>query len=395
MSKTEAPFGLRQRLEAMFCSNDQRHTPLTVTRSSLPPLAEYVAEIAPLWESHWLTNMGQKHEELRQALEDLLEVDDCVLFANGHSALQATLEAMELCGEVITTPFTFSSTTHAIVRAGLTPVMCDVRWEDGTLDPECAETLVTDCTCAILPVHVYGNVCDVEGIGALAKLHNLKVIYDAAHAFGERVGGVSVARFGDASVFSFHATKVFNSVEGGAVCLRGSDGLRRRLELLRNFGIVDEEHVEGVGFNAKMSELHASMGLCNLRHHQENVKQRLHALARYHERLADVRGLRFLSPVDTQTAVEYNGAYCAVAISDGFGVTRDELHESLSKRGVFARKYFYPCTNAYACYAGVLDPNETPVARHLSEQVLCLPLFAPMSYDQVDFVCDAVLQARA
>lgn len=367
---------------------------LNVTRAELPPLDEFVREIAPLWDSHWVTNMGAKHEQFRAELERLLGVDDCVLFANGHSALEATLAALDLAGEVITTPYTFSSTTHAIVRAGLTPVMCDVRAEDGTMDPALIEPLVTSRTCAILPVHVYGNPCDVDAVGAIARRHGLRVVYDAAHAFGVRLDGVPLVAYGDASVLSFHATKVLNSVEGGAVCLRNNEALRTRLELVRNFGIMDEEHVEAVGGNAKMSELHAAMGLCNLRHFEESVRQRLHALARYEERLGDVRGLRFLSSAGSSNgggrSFEANGAYCAVVVGDESGTTRDELCDALDRHGIHARKYFYPCTNAYACYRGVLDPYATPVARWLSEHVLCLPLFAGMGEADVDRVCGVV-----
>lgn len=371
---------------------------LNVTQAALPPFQEFIDEIACLWESHWLTNMGQKHHELQRALEEMHQVDACVLFANGHSALQATLEAMELHGEVITTPFTFSSTTHAIVRAGLTPVMCDVKTEDGTLDPTLIEPLVTERTCAILPVHVYGNVCDTDAIQAVADHYGLRVVYDAAHAFGERYNNASVASFGDASILSFHATKVFNSVEGGAVCLSGDDELRQKLELLRNFGIVDEENVQAVGFNAKMSELHAAMGLCNLRHHAKNVARRRHALMRYQDHLSGICGLRFVSPVGNN---EHDGrlvsscAYCAIAVSDEFGTSRDGLHEYLAAHGIHARKYFYPCTNAYTCYKGLLDPGRTPVAKRLSKEVLCLPLFAGITDSEVDYVCNTMLEARS
>ena len=208
---------------------------LYVTRPSLPPLEEFVAEIESLWESHMLTNMGEKHERFERELERTWGTGPCVLFTNGHSALEAVLLAHDLKGEVITTPFTFSSTTHAIVRAGLIPVMCDVRAEDATLDSAAIEPLITERTCAIVPVHVYGNVCEDSAIRAIADRFGLKVIYDAAHVFGERVGGRAVAALGDASILSFHATKVFHSIEGGAVCCNGDKALERRLDLLRNF----------------------------------------------------------------------------------------------------------------------------------------------------------------
>ena len=220
----------------------------TVTRTSLPPFEEFCAQIRPLWDSRILTNMGTLHEAFRAALEQYLEVPHAVPFTNGHLALEAALRALRLPAgaEVVTTPFTFVSTVHAIVRCGFVPVFCDVREEDGTLDPALSESLLTERTAAVLPVHVYGNVCDVERIGALAARHGLKVLYDAAHAFGVRLHGESAARFGDASVFSFHATKVFSTVEGGAVCT--ADGtLLQALEDEKNFGIRDEEHCAAVG----------------------------------------------------------------------------------------------------------------------------------------------------
>lgn len=379
------------------CKASVPGVPLYVTRASLPPLEEYVREISCMWESHWLTNMGQKHEKLREELECYLGVNRCVLFGNGHSALEATLLAMGLEGEVITTPYTFSSTTHAIVRAGLVPIMCDVKREDGTLDPACIEPLITSRTCAILPVHVYGNVCDVDAIAQIAQRHGLRIVYDAAHAFGVRVNDVPVVTYGNASILSFHATKVFNSVEGGAVCVNNDEALCSKLELLRNFGIVDEDEVAEVGFNAKMSEFHASMGLCNLRHHSHNVELRRSALSRYRDRLCGVRGLRFVSGVDNVCANGFsftsNAAYCAVAVSEEFGMDRDALRSVLASNGIFARRYFYPCTNDYACYKGMFDPCATPVARQLSKQVLCLPLFAGMTIQEVDYVCDVVLGA--
>ena len=372
---------------------------LYVTRPSMPSLDEYVTEISSLWNTRMLTNMAEKHEQFGRSLEKYLHVENCVLFANGHSALQASLEAFGLEGEVITTPFTFPSTTHAIMQSGLKPVMCDVKASDGTLDPSLVEQLVTDRTCAVLPVHVYGNPCDVREIDRIAQSHDLKVLYDAAHAFGELVDDCSIATFGDASVFSFHATKVFNSVEGGAVCFNGNESLRRKLELLRNFGIVDEEHVDEVGFNAKMSELHAAMGLCNLRHHDGQIALRRHVVRHYRERLEKVDGLRFLSQSECDEdslsgCLSSNYAYCALVVEPEFGIARNELHAILAEQGVFTRKYFYPCTNAYACYEGILDPAETPVAKMLSERVICLPLFAGMNEREVDRVCDALLEAR-
>ena len=227
---------------------------INVTRSSMPPFEEYCEEIRGLWDSHWLTNMGAKHQQLENELKHYLGCEELTLFTNGHLALENVIEAFSLRGEIITTPFTFASTTHAIVRCGSRPVFCDIDPVTYTLDPEKLEALITDKTVAILPVHVYGNLCDVDRIGEIAARHHLPVIYDAAHSFGVFRGGVSSACFGDAAMFSFHATKVFNTIEGGAVCCRSAE-IRRRLCDLKNFGIHDEENVPYVGGNAKMNEL--------------------------------------------------------------------------------------------------------------------------------------------
>lgn len=361
---------------------------ILVTRSSMPPLDEYVDEIAPLWESHWLTNMGAKHRELESALEEYLGVDDLALFVNGHQALECVLEAMDLRGKVITTPYTFASTTHAIVRKGLTPVFADIRPDNYTIDPARVEELIDEDTCAIVPVHVYGNLCDVDALGEIASRHGLKLIYDAAHAFGVRRNGVSAAAYGDASMFSFHATKVFNTIEGGAVCFR-DPAFKTKLNRWKNFGIADEETVEYVGGNAKMNEFCAAMGLCNLRHIGEEIAKRRRVAERYWERLRDLSGVRVCEP---EQGVESNYAYLAVVFEDEFGATRDEVFSRLGENGVCARKYFYPLTNDFACYRGRagFDPAETPVAAHVASRVLTLPMYADLAFEDVDRICDVV-----
>ena len=240
---------------------------ILVTRSSIPPFEEYCEEIRKLWDSHWLTNMGVEHKELQRELEEFLECPHVVLYTNGHLALENVIAAMQFPkgGEVITTPFTFASTTHAIVRNGLTPVFCDINPENYTIDAEKIEQLITEKTVAIIPVHVYGNICDIERIEETAKKYHLKVIYDAAHAFAVKYKGVSSANFGDASMFSFHATKVFNTIEGGAVCFR-DESMVSMMNDMKNFGIRGTDRVVFVGGNAKMSEFQAAMGICNLRH---------------------------------------------------------------------------------------------------------------------------------
>lgn len=364
--------------------------PINVTRSSMPPFEEYCAEIRDLWDSCWLTNMGEKHRAFQAALERYLDTPHVTLYTNGHLALEYILEALELPrgGEVITTPFTFASTTHAIVRSGLKPVFCDVTETDYTLDAAKLEPLITGKTCAILPVHVYGNLCDTEAIGRIALRHGLKVIYDAAHAFGVSRDGVNAANFGDATMFSFHATKVFHSIEGGALTYR-DDGLVRKLNQLKNFGIRSQEDVDYAGGNAKMNEFQAAMGLCNLRHVDDEIEKRRRVAGRYRERLSGIPGIRLCGE---QKGVKPNYAYMPV-LFDGWRHTRDEVFAMLAEQDISARKYFYPLTSSFACYAALpgADADATPVAKHLAECVLTLPLYADMTVAEVDRVCDVIL----
>ena len=363
---------------------------ILVTRSSMPSFEEYCEEIHKLWDSHWLTNMGVEHQQLQRELEAYLDCPHVVLYTNGHLALENVIAAMQFPkgGEVITTPFTFASTTHAIVRNGLTPVFCDVREDDYTIDADKLEALITDKTVAIVPVHVYGNVCEVEKIKAIADKHHLKVIYDAAHAFAVKYKGVSTANFGDASMYSFHATKVFNTIEGGAVCFH-DDALVETLNDMKNFGIRGPERCVFVGGNAKMSEFQAAMGVCNLCHLEAEIAKRKLVVERYRERLGNVAGVKLCKP---QKDVEPNYAYFPV-VFDGFGATRDEIFDALGKQGITARKYFYPITNSFECYADLstAGTDKTPVAAYLADRVLTLPLYADLALEDVDRICDIIL----
>ena len=364
---------------------------ILVTRSSLPPFGEYMEEIRPIWDSHWLTNMGPKHRELQEGLQDYLGVERLELFTNGHMAIELTLQALELEGEVITTPFTFASTTHAILRNGLEPVFCDIDPETYTLDPAKIEERITEKTCAILPVHVYGNFCDTEAIEAIARKHGLKVVYDACHAFGETMDGKGAGTFGDVSCFSFHATKVFNTIEGGAACFREEE-LGRRLYELKNFGIHGPEEVSAVGANAKMNEFCAAMGICNLRHVEEEIAKREQVDARYRKHLSGVPGLT-LNP--DQAGLKRNYSYFPVLFDpEAFGADRDEVFAALAGEGVGARKYFYPLTSAYSAFKGKYDPEETPAALRVSRQVLTLPMYGDLSMEDVDRICETVLGCR-
>ncbi len=359
---------------------------INVTRSSMPSYEEYCEAIKPIFESRWLTNMGPIHNEFMDKVGSYLGVDNVSLFTNGHLALCVAIRALGLTGEVITTPFTFASTTHAIVDCGLTPVFCDVNPGTYTIDADKIEALITDKTSAIIPVHVYGNVCDVEKIDAIAKKHNLKVIYDAAHVFGVKIGDKGIGSFGDISMFSFHATKVFNTIEGG--CLTYSDkSLESKIAALRNFGMTAPESVDMVGTNAKMNEFQAAMGLCNLKYINENIAERKLAEETYRARLQDVSGIK-LSPV--QDGVTQNYAYFPV-VFDGYKLTRDEIAQKLSENGIFARKYFYPITNEFYCYKGKYK-GETPIAKAISEKVLTLPMYAGLTEDEVNMICDIILK---
>lgn len=363
---------------------------ILVTRSSMPSFEEYCEEIKELWKSHWLTNMGVKHKELQKELEEYLDVPHVTLYTNGHLALENAIAALNLPkgGEVITTPFTFASTTHAIVRNGLVPVFCDVREDDYTIDTSRIEALITDQTVAIVPVHVYGNLCNVEEIDRIANKYGLKVIYDAAHAFGVKYKGVSSANFGDASMFSFHATKVFNTIEGGAVCFK-NDKWVQLLNDMKNFGIRSEEEVQYVGGNAKMNEFQAAMGICNMRHLDEEIAKRKAVVERYRERLSGIDGIK-LSVI--QKDVESNYAYFPV-VFDGYKYTRNEVFNMLAEQGVAARKYFYPLTNSFECYINypTSGTEKTPVAQHMALRVLTLPLYADLSLEDVDRICDIIL----
>lgn len=366
---------------------------ILVTRSSMPSFDEYCKEIEELWETHWLTNMGVKHRQLQAELEKKLGVPHVILYTNGHLALENVIAAMNLPkgGEVITTPFTFASTTHAIVRNGLEPVFCDVNPVDFTIDVSKIEALITDKTCAIVPVHVYGNICDVEEIDRIAKKYDLKVIYDAAHAFGEKFNGKNVACYGDASMFSFHATKVFNTIEGGSVCFF-DDSFVQLLNDMKNFGIHGPEEVAFIGGNAKMNEFQAAMGLCNLRHLDKAIATRKGVVERYKSHLAGVEGIQ-LSPV--QENVESNYAYFPVVFDEKlFGATRNEVMTELENNSIGARKYFYPLTNTFECFHGRYDVNMTPVALHLSKRVLTLPLYEELSLEDVDRICNVVLSQK-
>ena len=360
---------------------------INVTRSSMPEFDEYVNEIRDLWSTRHLTNMGAKHNKLQENLAEYLKVKNVSLFTNGHLALEAVLSALGISGEVITTPFTFASTTDAIVRVGATPVFCDINYDDYTIDTDKIEALITDKTTAIVPVHVYGNLCNVEKIEEIAKKYNLKVIYDAAHAFGITKDGKGVGEFGDASMFSFHATKVFNTIEGGGITY-SDDALTEKLQCEKNFGMGFSGEVEIFAGNAKMNEFQAAMGLCNLRHIDEEIAKRKRAVERYTENLKGRDGLKIW---ELQEGVKGNYAYFPIVIDPiVFGKNRDQVAEQLAAHGIFARKYFYPLTSDFECTKKRFGKSDTPVARFVAENVLTLPLYADLELEQIDKICEII-----
>ena len=363
---------------------------INVTRSSMPAFEEYCEEIRSLWDSRWLTNAGEKHNALQARLRAYLQCEQVELFTNGHLALEALIAALEMePGEIITTPFTFASTTHAIVRRGFTPVFADVT-EEGVIDPDCVEKLITPATRAILPVHVYGRLCDVEKLQQIADAHRIPVIYDAAHAFGVTKNGVSAACFGTASMFSFHATKVFNTIEGGAVTT-GSTELAQKLGLERNFGITGPESVGYAGGNAKMNEFQAAMGLCNLRRIDEDIAGRKAVHEAYIEGLKD---LPVTLPAG-QKGVQSNYAYFPVFFAGR--EQRDAVCEALAQHDIFARKYFYPLINDFDCYRSLpgFDVSLTPVAKRLADSVVTLPLYPELALEDIRRICAVIREVVA
>lgn len=353
----------------------------------MPDFNEYIDEIRSIWDTKWLTNMGPKHNQLEQELCEYLDVPHISLFTNGHNALEIAVQAFDLQGEVITTPYSFASTTHAIVRNGLTPVFCDIRKNDYTIDVDQIESLITEKTSAIVPVHVYGNVCDVEKIESIAQKYNLRVIYDAAHAFGITVNGTGVGNYGDASMFSFHATKVFHTIEGGAVTFKDA-ALAERLKHLKNFGITSQDEVGYIAGNAKMNEFQAAMGICNLRHIDEEIAKRKSVVERYREYLTGHKGIVLC---DEQPGVQSNYAYFPVMF-DGYKYNRNQIADQLAQQDIFARKYFYPAINEFGCYQKQYGNVATPVAHFVSENILTLPLYSDLALEDVDRICSIILK---
>lgn len=357
---------------------------INVTKSSMPSFDEYIEEIRDLWETRWLSNRGAKSVEFEEGLKSYLGVPNVWLFANGHVALEVALQSLDLKGEVITTPYTHCSTTHAIVRNGLTPVFCDVRESDYTINPDLVEDLITENTCAIVATHVYGFLCDVEAIDKIAKKYGLKVIYDAAHAFGVKKDGIGAGMFGDCAMFSTHATKVFHTVEGGIVTYRDKD-MFDKLQYLVNFGFTSHEDIDYIGTNARMNEFEAAMGICNLRHIDDWIAKRRVVGERYYELLDGVAGVKL---IDIPSDLTWNYAYMPV-IFEG-QKDRNEVKAALESNDIFARKYFYPSMNEASCYLACNNRASLHVSEWASRHVLTLPMSSELTVEDVNKICGIV-----
>ena len=362
--------------------------PIFVTRPSLPPLEELVPLLEQIWDRRILTNNGPFHQQLESQLAAVLEAGFVSLTANGMLALESAVEAAGLTGEVITTPYSFVATTHAVKRLGLTPVFVDIRRHDLNIDPDLVEAAITERTSGIVAVHCYGNPCDLERLQAIADKHGLKLVYDAAHAFGVRHGGRSILPYGDFSILSFHATKAFNTFEGGAVIAASSAG-KAAIDGLRNFGIADEVTIPAIGSNTKMSEFNAALGLLQLRHFEEARDARRRVDTRYRQALAEIEGI---VPLPIPPGVEPNYSYFPVLVTEAYRLGRDALYDALKRREIYSRRYFYPLLSSLPMYRDLPSAavGNLPVATRAAGQVLCLPIYAGLSEDDQDRVLDAL-----
>lgn len=353
--------------------------PIYVTQSVLPDLKDFIPYLEEIWENKILTNGGPLHQQLEKELCQYLGVDYISLFNNGTIALITALQALGLKeGEVITTPYTFIATAHAIVWNNLTPVFVDIDPVTSNIDPQAVEKAVTENTVAILPVHCYGIPCDVDALQAVADKHNLKLVYDAAHAFGAKYKGQSLLNYGDLSMVSFHATKVFNTFEGGAIVCHSAE-MKQHIDQLKNFGIVDETTVNDVSMNGKLSEVHAALGLLQLKTIDQTLQARQKVDSHYRKLLADIEGITCIQRPNLD---KDNYSYFPVIISSSFSLSRDELFEKLKQHNIYARKYFYPLMTEFSVYKPY--QSDTPSAKQLSEQVLCLPMYPNLSTDNIE-----------
>jgi len=372
---------------------NKEEKPILVTQPEMPPLEEFQELLKDIWESRWLTNNGKYHQEFEKELARFLGVPYLSLFSNGTMALITALQELRITGEVITTPYSFVATTHALHWNGIKPVFCDIEDEYFNLDPAKIEAAITPKTTAILPVHVYGNPCRVDEIAAIADTYGLKVIYDACHAFNVNIQGQSVLNFGDLSVLSFHATKVFNTIEGGAIICHDAN-TKKRIDYLKNFGFADEVTVVAPGINAKMNEIQSAYGLLQLKYVEEAILKRKMIADQYRKTLAGVPGLRLLQDMPS---VQHNYPYFPILIDEAeFGISRDGLYEELKKCNIFGRRYFYPLISQFPTYRGLPSaaPANLPVAEKVAQQVLCLPIYPLLPAEKVDNISQIILSYK-
>jgi dTDP-4-amino-4,6-dideoxygalactose transaminase len=363
--------------------------PITVTSPLLPPLNEFIPYLEDIWERKWLTNNGFYHQELEKALGEYLKVPYISLFTNGTLPLMAALRALEITGEVITTPYSFVATAHALWWSGIKPVFVDVEEKTGNLDPAKIEAAITSRTTAILPVHVYGTPCNTEAIQQIADKYGLKVIYDAAHAFGVEKDGESILNTGDISTLSFHATKTYNTAEGGALVCH-EKAMKEKIDYLKNFGFDAETNVVMPGINGKMDEIRSALGLLNLKYVDHAIKERQKIASLYCQKLKNVQGLTM---IDKISSVRSNYTYFPVFIDkDVYGMSRDELYEKLKSHNIYGRRYFYPLISTFSPYRDLdsAKPENLPVAVKLADRVLCLPMYADLQIEDVEKICGLV-----
>jgi len=362
--------------------------PIYVTRPFLPPLAEFTEALEEIWESGWLTNDGPVLKRFTRELCNMFETDNVCLFNNGTLALQIALQGMDISGEVITTPFTFVATTHALFWNKIRPVFVDIEPDHYTIDPEKVEAAITPWTTAILATHVYGHPCKLNRLADIARRHNLRLIYDAAHAFGVTVDGKSIAHFGDLSMFSFHATKLFHSLEGGMLIFKET-GLKSKFDYLKNFGFKNEVEVVMPGTNAKMNEIQALMGIHVSKYLDRIVQKRASITDLYRERLKEVPGIRLVPSLPPD--VNYNYAYMPVEVDEQeFGISRDALYEKLKEWNVYTRRYFYPLVCDFSCYRNVSVNGPLTVARRAADRILTLPIYDGLELSDVEKICEIV-----
>jgi dTDP-4-amino-4,6-dideoxygalactose transaminase len=373
---------------ALLSNMTKLDKPIYVTRPFLPPIEEFIEGLREIWGTHWLTNRGPMLRRYEQILSEYFNTPNICLFNNGTLALQIGLQGMGISGEVITTPFTFVATTHALYWNKIRPVFVDIESEYYTIDPKAVEAAITPWTTAILAVHVYGYPCQLEALAEIARRHNLKLIYDAAHAFGVTVNGKSICHYGDLSMLSFHATKLYHSIEGGMLTFK-DPGLKITFDYLKNFGFKNEMEVVMPGTNAKMNEMQALMGILVLQHIDELIERSRKIDEIYRDRLKNISGIKFPPPVPKE--IFYNHAYEPIEIiEDEFGMSRDALTEKLKKNNIYCRRYFYPLICDFPCYSSLSVNDPLTIARSIAKRILTLPIYDALTIEDVDIICDRI-----